>query len=72
MTLTVRQRTRVATLEAKAPLPPLPYDLNCLTDDELIVLATLRHDADGKAIVPPELAEEVARIMAKAEAGANG
>ena len=53
---------RIAVLEAAAPPVPSPYNLDCLTDDELIVLATLPEE------VPPHLADEVDRIMAKAEA----
>ena len=58
---------RIAALEAKAPILRDTHKLECLTDAELIVLAKLPTDANGEAIVPPELADEVARIMAKAE-----
>lgn len=72
MAMTERQRSRLAKLESNAPMAPLPYDLHCLTDAELIVLASVPTNADGESIVPPQLADEVARIMAKAEACCHG
>ena len=59
---------RITALEAKAAILRETHNLDCLTDAELIVLAKLPTDANGESIVPPELADEVARIMAKAEA----
>lgn len=72
MAMTERQRSRLAALEAVAPPERSRLNLHCLTDDELIVLATLPTSKEGAEIVPPHLEAEVARIIAKAEAAANG
>jgi hypothetical protein len=63
---------RLANLEASAPPEAPEYDLNCLTDAELIVLATFAAcgQEDGQPL-DPELQAELDRIEAKLEARAR-
>lgn len=63
-----RTRRRLAELEAGIPTNRPALNLECLTDDELIALAMLPLDSEGEAIVSPEAAAEVDRILAKAKA----